>query len=141
MIKQRRTERRATSRRISAASTTDDIDNNITLVMIIVVLVFMITQAPARIVQLIWEYKFNHCSSVQFVLIEISKVVEVINSSVNFFIYCGLRSKFRNAIHTNTNGCCGKVRDQGDGQYHVINISAPVENGPTTKILMETHDL
>ena len=106
----------------------------------------MLTQGPARIVQLIWEYKSSDCQSAQFVLIEISKIVEVINSSINFFIYCGLRPKFRNAI--NTDVCSGKTDlDEDDYTLMMAKRSSQVnamhiENGnDTKKILMETHDL
>ena len=83
--------------RTNTASSSDQ-DNNITLIMIIVVLVFMLTQAPARLVQILWEYKSSNCDSVQFIVIEISKILEVLNSSSNFFIYCALRAKFREAL-------------------------------------------
>ena len=98
LISRRRSERRATLRRMSTVSVADDGDNNITLVMITVVLIFMITQAPARLVQVIWEYKYTRCYSLPFISIEISKIVEVLNSGVNFFIYCGLRPSFRSAL-------------------------------------------
>ena len=85
--------------RTNTASSNDQ-ENNITLIMIIVVLVFMLTQAPARLVQLLWKYKSSQCDNVQFIVIEISKILEVFNSSSNFFIYCVLRAKFRDALWT-----------------------------------------
>ena len=84
--------------RTNNACSSHDQDNNITLIMIIVVLVFMLTQAPARLVQILWKYKTDRCNSLPFVMIEISKILEVLNSSSNFFIYCGLRAKFRKAL-------------------------------------------
>ena len=89
----RKRRRRMTSRRA-------DNENNITLVMIIVVLVFMMCQAPARIVQLIWDYKFAHCRQFQFYLIHISNTFEVLNSSVNFVVYYVFRRRFRTIFWT-----------------------------------------
>ena len=84
----RKRRRRMTSRRA-------DNENNITLVMIIVVLVFMCCQAPARIVQLAWSYKYTHCKEFQYYLIHISNTFEVLNSSVNFAVYFVFRRRFR----------------------------------------------
>ena len=83
--------RRMTSRRVEN-------ENNITLVMIIVVLIFIICQAPARIVQLIWAYDYDHCNQIQYYLIHISNTLEVLNSSINFLIYFLFRKRFRNII-------------------------------------------
>ena len=90
--------RRAQMRGQRSSTSASDNDNNITLVMIIVVLTFMLTQAPARMVQILWDYKYTRCDTVQFILVEISKILEVLNSSINIFIYYGLRTKFRDAL-------------------------------------------
>ncbi|ELT93115.1 hypothetical protein CAPTEDRAFT_206326 [Capitella teleta] len=73
-------------------------DPNITLVLIIVILVFMVCNTPARIVQVVWRYKKQWCMSLPFFLMEISNVLEVLNSSVNFIIYCVFRKKFRTIL-------------------------------------------
>jgi len=70
-------------------------DPNITLVLIIIILVFMVCNTPARIVQIVWRYKTQQWLSVPFFLMEISNVLEVLNSSINFIIYCVFRQKFR----------------------------------------------
>ncbi|KAK2159790.1 hypothetical protein LSH36_146g05015 [Paralvinella palmiformis] len=75
-----------------------DNENNITLVMIMVVLIFMICQAPARVVQLVWGYKYAHCDDFRFYLIHISNTLEVLNSSVNFLIYCMFHKRFRDIM-------------------------------------------
>ncbi|ELT90118.1 hypothetical protein CAPTEDRAFT_35450, partial [Capitella teleta] len=87
-IQQRRNSMRGIGRR-------EFMDNNITLVMIIVVLVFMLCNAPARLVQIIWNYRRHRCLSANFFLQEISIVLEVFNSSANFIIYCAFRKQFR----------------------------------------------
>ena len=92
--------RRMTSRR-------SDNENNITRVMIIIVLIFILCQAPARIVQLVWSYKYNHCHEYQYYLIHISNTLEVLNSSVNFLIYFMFRKRFRDIIIEHF--CCGPV--------------------------------
>ena len=75
-----------------------DNENNITLVMIMVVLIFMICQAPARVVQLVWGYKYAHCDDFRFYLIHVSNTLEVLNSSVNFLIYCMFHKRFRDIM-------------------------------------------
>ena len=87
----RRRKRRMTSRRA-------DNENNITLVMIMVVAIFMLCQAPARIVQLVWSYSYNHCEEYQYYLIHISNSLEVLNSSINFLIYFIFRKRFRDIL-------------------------------------------
>lgn len=91
-IRQRK--RRMTSRR-------QENENNITLVMIIIVLIFMLCQAPARIVQLVWGYKYKHCETYQFYLIHISNTLEVLNSSINFVVYFMFRKRFRDIALSN----------------------------------------
>lgn len=104
--------RRAQMRSQRANTTASDNDNNITLVMIIVVLTFIMSQAPARMVQILWEYKYDRCDTVQFILMEISKILEVLNSSINIFIYYGLRATFRDALNASVCPCfteCKKI--------------------------------
>jgi len=83
--------RRMTSRRC-------DNENNITLVMIIVIVIFMLCQAPARIVQIVWGYKYKHCAEFIYYLIHITNTFEVLNSSVNFLIYFLFRKRFRDIL-------------------------------------------
>ena len=92
----RKRRRRMTSRRTEN-------ENNITLVMIIVVLTFMLCQAPARIVQLVWEYKYQHCIKyqVKYYLIHLSNTLEALNSSINFGIYFCFRKRFRDILWQN----------------------------------------
>ena len=73
----------------------DQHDHSITLVMIMVVLLFLACNAPARIVQMIWRYATHRCPSTPFVMITLSNVLEVLNSSSNFIIYCVFRKQFR----------------------------------------------
>lgn len=89
----RRRKRRMTSRRAEN-------ENNITLVMIIVVLIFMLCQAPARIVQLVWGYRYSHCHQYHYYLIHVSNTLEVLNSSVNFLVYFCFRKRFRDIIQS-----------------------------------------
>ena len=73
----------------------DHHDHSITLVMIMVVLLFIICNAPARVVQMIWHYNSYECPTSAFILSVISNVMEVLNSSANFIIYCVFRRQFR----------------------------------------------
>ena len=81
-----------------------DRENNITLVMIMVVVIFMLCQAPARIVQLVWNYSFTHCKQFVYYLIHISNTLEVLNSSLNFIIYYTFHTRFREIFLTHF--CC-----------------------------------
>ncbi|KAK2138302.1 hypothetical protein LSH36_3383g00004 [Paralvinella palmiformis] len=72
----------------------DHHDHSITLVMIMVVLLFIICNAPARVVQIIWHYNSYQCPTAAFILNVISSVMEVLNSSSNFIIYCAFRRQF-----------------------------------------------
>lgn len=73
-------------------------DQNITLVMIVVVIVFVMCNAPARVVQLLWAYRVQKCGTFRFVVMELSNTLEVLNSSVNFVIYCVYRKQFRRIL-------------------------------------------
>ena len=75
-----------------------DNEKNITLVMIIVVVVFMLCQAPARIVQMVWGYKSKRCQDLIYYLTHITNTFEVFNSSVNFLIYFVFRKRFRDIL-------------------------------------------
>ncbi|KAK2171197.1 hypothetical protein NP493_1094g03022 [Ridgeia piscesae] len=73
-------------------------DQNITLVMIVVIVVFVVCNAPARVVQLLWSYRVQKCGTVSFVVTELVNTLEVLNSSVNFVIYCIYRRQFRRIL-------------------------------------------
>ena len=91
-------------RRALRSRTLDTHDHNITLVMIIVIVVFMLCNAPARISQIAWKYHSQECFSVAFFISAISNVLEILNSSTNFIIYCAFRRQFR-TILGNTRFC------------------------------------
>ena len=90
--------RRVQRRRNSMQIRQDHHDHNITLVMIVVILVFVLCNAPARVVQIVWGYRPQTCMSTEFLMIEISNVLEVLNSSTNFVIYCVFRTQFRHIL-------------------------------------------
>ena len=87
--------RKVQRRRTMMNSCREHHDNSITLVMIMVVLLFIICNAPARIVQLIWQYQAYQCPKPAFIMNILSNVMEVLNSSSNFIIYCICRCQFR----------------------------------------------
>ncbi len=88
-------------------------DNNITLVMIIIILCFILSQSPARIVQVVWNYALFGCDSYQFYTREISTVLEVLNSSSNFFVYTALRKQFRMILISCLSSCCVPTGPKG----------------------------
>ena len=82
-------------RHINKSSARRENENNITVVMTVVVLVFLMCQAPARFVQIVWSYSFSHCRQFQFYLYHASNTLEVLNSSLNFVVYCLYHRNFR----------------------------------------------
>lgn len=73
-------------------------DPNITLIMIVVIVTFIVCNGPARLVQMVWRYKPQTCLSLEYVLMKLSNVLEVLNSSTNFVIYCVFRRQFRQMV-------------------------------------------
>jgi hypothetical protein len=82
---------------------------NITRVMVIIVLVFLVTQTPAFVNQILYIYYSLQpdvvlletrlqCGSVYFYFYHISNVIVAAGSSVNFVIYCVCRRNFRGRL-------------------------------------------
>lgn len=95
----------------------DSHEQNITLVMIVVILVFMVCNAPARVVQILWAYNQKPCPTVPFFVIQLSNVLEVFSSSSNFLVYCGFRKQFRRALRMRMTPACAttsRSRDLSD---------------------------
>lgn len=115
-------------------------DPNITLVMIIVVLVFMLCNLPGRVVQIIWSYdiKLDCKISHQFLFMELSTLLEVLNSSTNFIVYCVFRHQFREILKHKLCHCGQQRYQQADNMATQTNV-----NGVTTKTIdtqcPETH--
>ena len=102
-------------------------DNNITLIMILVVLVFMLCQAPARIVQMVWSYEYEHCRQLQFYLIYVSNLLELLNSSLNFVVYVTFRKRFASILLSQV---CDRT--------HLLRRNAPSTRSITTEGLALT---
>jgi len=73
-------------------------EQNVTLIMIVVILTFMVCNVPAKVVQAVWSYQTQPCMSAQFFLSELSIVLEVFSSAVNFFVYCAFLRRFRRRL-------------------------------------------
>lgn len=118
-------------RRMSTRRT--DNENNITLVMIMVVVIFMLCQAPARVVQCAWGYRYNHCFEFQYYLIHISNTLEVLNSSVNFLIYCIFHKRFRDILYASY--CCGPIAEwaRKDSQRFTTTEGLSLEEANVTR--------
>ena len=87
-------------------------ENSVTVVMIVVVLVFMVCQAPARLVQIVWSYSYDHCRQFQYYLSQVSNTLEVLNSSLNFVVYCLFHRQFRTILGRQL--CCTKGNNAED---------------------------
>lgn len=66
--------------------------------MIVVILTFMVCNVPARLVQAVWSYAMQPCMSLRFFLSELSSVLEVFSSAVNFVVYCLFLRRFRRRL-------------------------------------------
>jgi len=66
--------------------------------MIVVILTFMVCNVPAKVVQAVWSYHTQPCMSAEFFLSELSSVLEVFSSAVNFVVYCAFLRRFRRRL-------------------------------------------
>ena len=66
--------------------------------MIAVILTFMVCNVPAKVVQAVWRYETQPCMSAEFFLRELSSVLEVFSSAVNFLVYCAFLRRFRRRL-------------------------------------------
>jgi hypothetical protein len=84
----------------------DTAEREVTVAMAAVILVFVICQCPARAVQFAWRWQYDDCrTSASFYLIHISNVLELLNSAVNFFVYCALYRRFRSRLCELASSC------------------------------------
>jgi len=72
--------------------------------MIVVILTFMLCNVPAKVVQAVWRYHTQPCMSAEFFLSELSSVLEVVSSAVNFVVYCAFLRRFRRRLVASV--CC-----------------------------------
>jgi hypothetical protein len=73
-------------------------EDHITLCIIVIVFTFVICQTPALINQILWavtDHTDRECGKFHFYYTKISDVLVVINSSINFIIYCLFGKSFR----------------------------------------------
>ncbi len=102
------------SREALTSRTTND-ENNITLVMIVIILVFIVCQTPASINQILFyivsDEEKSKCSH-YIKYYHISNLLLVMNSSVNFVIYCMFRRQFQQDVCALL---CGKERQPRHG--------------------------
>ena len=89
------------SRAASRSATSAD-ENNVTLVMIIIVLVFIICETPAALNQILYyvfPYSDSECTHYNR-FYNICNLLVVLNSSLNFVIYCFFRRQFQQQLAT-----------------------------------------
>lgn len=103
-------------------------EQSITLVMIVVIVVFMVCNAPARLVQMVFQYSAQRCPTLPFFLTRLSTLLEVISSSANFLVYVAFRKQFRQAV-------CQCLRNNvchPEGKRNSIDMAVTVEESLTT---------
>ena len=96
-------ELRAVRRRGSFMSTQPILsDYNITLIMIIIIVMFLLCHTPDRvlnILKLVRSGDFS-CSEEYFYANLVCNSLVIMNSSVNFVVYCLFRKRFRKILHS-----------------------------------------
>lgn len=137
--------RRAQGRRRRLTRQSGDSERSITLVMILVVLLFIICQAPARVVQIVWSYMYRDCRQLRAIVIHASNMLEVLNSSLNFVVYCLFHRRFRAILRSYCCWCCGGVgrscRRPADGSLSLADGATRGGPGETGTMLDGTTSL
>ena len=73
-------------------------DDHITLIVIVIVIIFIICQTPALVNQIFWailNQTERRCGQFHFYYTKVSDLLIILNSSVNFMIYCLFGKTFR----------------------------------------------
>ena len=100
------------SRMIMTSRSSDD-GNNITIVMIVIIIVFVVCQTPFTLsisIATFVGHPYNSCPLLLF--LRVSMLLMIINSSVNFVIYCLFRRQFRNQLCMLVGHICGRPSQQ-----------------------------
>ena len=87
-------------------------NNSITFLLIVVILIFIISQTPAMVNQILWNvlsYEYRQCEGLQFYFQRISNVLVISNSAVNLLIYIRFNKRFRRIL---VNMVCNKWRSR-----------------------------
>ena len=103
---------------------TEKSENQLTLIMIIIILIFLIFQLPLRIADLLYWHTTLYTSSPGhsfMVAYELMCLLIVLNSAVNFVVYCACRSEFRASLR---HLCCRRLVPSLRHSFRSI-VSAP----------------
>lgn len=76
-------------------------EDNITVVMLAVIVVVVICHTPDRIAQILRWLPATHsrsCPNWMYFFVSVSNLLIVLNSSINFLIYCVFRKRFRRIL-------------------------------------------
>ena len=89
------------SGRSTMTSHSSNDQNNITLVMIVIITVFVVCQTPSTINLILYynidDVQLSVCTP-YVIYFQLSDLLENINSSLNFFIYCLFRKQFQHQL-------------------------------------------
>ena len=107
-------------------------EDHITLCIIAIVFVFLLCQTPALVNQIFWaagEHSDRACGRFHFYYTKISDLLVVINSSMNFVIYCLFGKSFRQIFCDVLcqNSCTQKV-NSGYAATQCKTVTVPMEN-------------
>ena len=115
-------------------------DNNVTFVLIIVVMVFTVCQVPALVNQILWNVlpdQSRQCGGFQFYFRNVSNMLVIANSAVNFVIYFLFNTRFKQILMETL---CGKDYHLHKGykkqRNTVVNNHTKTEVDGTTDTLL-----
>ncbi len=102
-------------------------ENNLTLVMIVIMLIFVLTQAPAFLNQLLFYILSDSgyiCGRAYYYFFHLSNLLVSANSSTNFFVYFVFRAQFRERLRAfcNSYGIALKHTDTWDYQGRTMSV-------------------
>lgn len=135
IVSYRNFRRKRIALRTRTRTTEENSEQNVTLIMIVVILVFMICNAPAKIVQIVLTYRIQPCMTAGFFVREISIVLEVLSSSVNFIVYCVCLKRFQDLLPCVAVGRRVKTREELQMMVTASTTSGKADDNKTTPIL------
>ena len=98
----------AQRRRMVMTSRSSNDGNNITIVMIVIIIAFVVCQAPLIVnTSIVVFAKPPYSFFIHDLIKYVGRLFLLINSSVNFVIYCVFRRQFRNQLCMLFGGVCG----------------------------------
>ena len=81
----------------STTSSTASDEHSVTRVIVVVMVVFAVCNLPAKVLENVYKAR-PECGTLAYVARRLSFVLEVVNSTANFVVYCAMRHQFRDGL-------------------------------------------